>query len=403
MGTEDKDLTLDELKYKYDNDVIAEIKYKKSHKENKIITPVKQEQPQNKIIEQVSSELTKNELYEALQNNDIIGYTFNLRGIPQAIYENYDINDRLFIVINPSKLQAEYVDFYIYSLNTKVHEVYSNDDMKQLENLYHNDYTEFLKVIKEAEETRINQYSFKDIEKYFVELFNSSNSKAAITEPITTVLQDQQPSELQEQPKQFTHSEVFQDKKLGAYDCNQKLYSLYENNLIKPVFTDNELECIKSNNESYYNRIDGIIKAIEWNKHLMFIDKNLNYLNKLYNLEQRLMSIRQNYLVQYQGFKINKLIIKELKYKNYQDVFFNYIGFNKNDIRFRDDLIKHLLNRDNFNNIKESYIKLRDKAQTKPEVLNSEAYQQYEKLVNKLEPIFAIHGTIDAWMEEQVI
>lgn len=240
--------------------------------------------------------------------------------------------------------------------------------------------------------------------------FHNKNQNSAITQTTEDLTQKTKTNinsliitENTIQQQTYTHTEVFQDKTLSAYDCNQKLYNLYENNLIKLVLTEYELECIKSNNESYYNKIDGIIKQIDWQKHLMLIDRDLNYLDKLYKLEERLIRIKDSYLAKYHEFKINKPVEKELKYKNYKDVFFNYIGFDPNDTRFRDDLIKHLLNKDNFEGTKDSYIRLKEKAQTQPDILESEGYKQFDMLVNKLEPIFATYGNIDSWMETQVI
>jgi hypothetical protein len=151
-------------------------------------------QPQNKIIELVPDASIKTQLYEVLQNNDTVGYTFNLRGIPGAIYENYDINDRLFIVINPNKLQLDYVDFYIYSIDTKIHEVYNNDDMQQLKDLYQNDYNEFIEVIKKDGATHILQYSHEDILNYFVKLFENNISDPSISETTIDQVQTEQPS-----------------------------------------------------------------------------------------------------------------------------------------------------------------------------------------------------------------
>jgi hypothetical protein len=296
----------------------------------------------NNIIEMVKDETLRIELYQALNNGFKIGYTSNLRGIPHATYEKYD--NRLFIIINPSQLQGEYVSKYIYILENKIKELYNNEDIKQLNNLYHNDYNEFLEIIKEDARYQIDQYSYESILQYFDNFFK-----------LDTII----PNTIKEDTTEKSLSdkiEITEVTNKTSHDILQKIYNIDA----KLDILDDKYSSIQANRKA--NGLSLAIYKCSDPEALQLIEID-NKMQSLEKLQDDLQQERKQLATKEYHIRVNKWI-KSYGNKKYK------IVINHNETMFTDNFHEVISQYINNNKIKIQVFKLI--------YLNHEKYLPYE-------------------------
>ena len=121
----------------------------------------------NKFLNNIQDTKIREELNYKLYKGINIYYSNNMRGIPDASH----VENEHHFIINPSQYQLAFTDLKLETIEEVVNKIYSKDDINELRKLWFNDSEEFEEVLKEDSTQQI-QYTYEDIQEYFVLLFN---------------------------------------------------------------------------------------------------------------------------------------------------------------------------------------------------------------------------------------